>query len=282
MMFWRGPLAGHLAPMDTEWLSVISDKDYLFPFEWPLTAWALNLSTVPVILWCWRARQRAGRTAPGETPLVIGAIGLFVMFLCWLPFNALRIALAVELQMSRIFWMLDVLATIYLVWWFAEVLPIKTRRMTPAMAVAVALVLLSAIRGSYVMFAHFPDRPLFDLDIKAGDWRDAMAWARTTDPGSGWLADPMHAARYGSSVRAAGHRDVLLERIKDLAIAMYDRSAALRVADRERALEALPWDTPEGARALARRYGLDYLIIDRELDLPLAHRSGALFIYRLR
>jgi hypothetical protein len=63
---------------------------------------------------------------------------------------------------------------------------------------------------------------------------------------------------------------------------MYDRSAALRVADRERALAVLPWDTADGARALARRYGLDYLVIDRELDLPLAHRSGALFIYRLR
>jgi hypothetical protein len=109
-----------------------------------------------------------------------------------------------------------------------------------------------------------------------------MAWARTTDPSAGWLADPIHAALYGSSVRAAGHRDVLLERVKDRAIAMYDRSAALRVADRERALAVLPWDTADGARALARRYGLDYLVIDRELDLPLAHRSGALFIYRLR
>jgi len=75
---------------------------------------------------------------------------------------------------------------------------------------------------------------------------------------------------------------VLLEQVKDLAIVMYDRSAALSVADRERALAALPWNTPDGARALARRYGLDYLIIDQELDLPLAHRSGTLFIYRLR
>ena len=56
----------------------------------------------------------------------------------------------------------------------------------------------------------------------------------------------------------------------------------MRLADRERALAALPWDTPDGARALARRYGLDYLVIDRELALPLAHQSGSLFIYRLR
>ena len=63
---------------------------------------------------------------------------------------------------------------------------------------------------------------------------------------------------------------------------MYDRDVAMRVADKERALDALAWNTPDGARALARRYGLDYLIVDRELDLPLVHRSGSLFIYRLR
>jgi hypothetical protein len=56
----------------------------------------------------------------------------------------------------------------------------------------------------------------------------------------------------------------------------------MRVADRERALSALPWNTPDGARALARRFGLDYLVIDTPLDLPLAHQSGSLFIYRLR
>ena len=83
-------------------------------------------------------------------------------------------------------------------------------------------------------------------------------------------------------MRAAGYRDVLLDQLKDPAIAMYDRAIAMRLADRERALADLAWDTPDGARALARRYGLDYLVIDRELELPLAHRSGSLFVYRLR
>ena len=55
-----------------------------------------------------------------------------------------------------------------------------------------------------------------------------------------------------------------------------------RLEERERALSVLAWDTPDGARALARRFGLDYLVIDRELELPLVHRSGSLYIYRLR
>jgi hypothetical protein len=109
-----------------------------------------------------------------------------------------------------------------------------------------------------------------------------MRFVASTDPASGWLADPIHALKYGASLRATGRRDVLIEEVKDRAIAMYDRDVALRVNDRMRALSALQWDTPDGARALARRYGLDYVVTDRELELPLVHRSGSLYIYRIR
>ena len=154
-----------------------------------------------------------------------------------------------------------------------------TRRAAIAAAVVLAL---STARGVYSCFIQFQDRPIIAIDIPDSDWRDAMAWAQSTDPASGWLADPHHAALYGSTVRAAGHRDVLIDKLKDPALAMYDRGLAMRLADRERALATLAWDTPDGARALARRYGLDYLVIDRELELPLAHRSGSLFVYKIR
>jgi hypothetical protein len=301
----RGPLAGHLARMDSDWLSVIADRDYLFPIAWPLNVWFTNLIAVPVLLFCWRARQRAGLTVARETPLVLGALALVAVFFCWLPFNAVHIALAVEMQVTRVFWMLDVLATIYVVGVMAEgVTGVGGNgakgangagakgagakgagaKGTARRAAMVAGLLLAAslARGVYACFVQFPDRKIFAIDIQHPDWRDAMAWAQTTDPGSGWLADPVHAAKYGSSLRAAGRRDVLLEQLKDRAIAMYDRDVAMHVADRERALAALAWDTPDGARGLARRFGLDYLIIDRELELPLVHRSGSLFIYRIR
>jgi hypothetical protein len=282
---FRGPLAGHLGRMDAEWLAVIADRDYLFPVAWPLNVWFTNLITVPILIACWRGRRRAQVTVARETPLVIGALALVVVFFCWLPFNAIHSALAVEMQVTRVFWMLDVLATIYVVGWMCEgAKGASGTRGAPRRAalVACALIALSLARGVYSCFVQFPDRQIFAVDIQQGDWRDAMAWARATEPGTGWLADPVHAAKYGSSVRAAGHRDVLLEQLKDRAIAMYDRDVAMRIADRERALAVLAWDTPDGARALARRFGLDYLVIDRELDLPLAHRSGSLFIYRIR
>ena len=279
---FRGPLAGHLGPMDAEWLAVIADRDYLFPLAWPLNVWFTNLITVPILVACWRARRRAQVTVPRETPVVVGALALVVVFFCWLPFNAIHSALAVELQVTRIFWMLDVLATIYFVGWLCE--GTRAAKSAPRRAAVVAgvLIAVSLARGAYSCFVQFPDRPIFAVDIQHADWRDAMAWARSTEPGSGWLADPVHAAKYGSSVRAAGHRDVLLEQLKDRAIAMYDRDVAMRIADRQRALAVLAWDTPDGARALARRFGLDYLVIDRELELPLMHRSGSLFIYRIR
>ena len=56
----------------------------------------------------------------------------------------------------------------------------------------------------------------------------------------------------------------------------------MRVADRRRALEENAWNTADGARALARRYGLDYLVTSEAVDLPVAYRAGALTIYRLR
>jgi hypothetical protein len=304
-----GPLSGRLVVMDAAWLSVIAQKDYLFPLGWPLSAWLTNLVPVVVIAVCWRARVRRRLTFDGERALVAGAIALVVVFFAWLPFNAARVALAVQLQVSRLFWVLDFLATIYLVWALAEggltpnvhthpqngVRPqIYHRRVfwgsdpnqlagfSRAGAVALVLIACSIARGVYSQAVQFPDRPLFAVEIGNADWRDAMTWAQSTPPDSAWLADPLHAARYGSSLRAAGRRDVFLEAIKDSAIAMYDRTIAMRVADRERALAEHAWDTADGAQALARAYHLDYLVIDSMLPLVEAHRSGSLHIYRLR
>jgi hypothetical protein len=274
----RGPIAGHFTIMDAAWLEAIGEKD-LYPLAWPLDAWITNLIGIPIVLVAWSTRRRAGLVVTGESPLVLGAMALPLLFLCWLPFDAARVALAVQLQASRVFWCLDILATIYVVWWLAEGTKPSPRR---AAAVAALVLAASLTRGVYTMFVQFPDRRLFAVDIQHDDWREAMAFARTTDPRSLWLADPVHAAKYGSSLRAAGQRDVLVEALKDRAIAMYDRGVALQVAERLDAAQRTPWDTRDGALALARRYSLDYLVIDRQLDLPLAHRSGSLFVYKLR
>jgi hypothetical protein len=144
------------------------------------------------------------------------------------------------------------------------------------------LLCLSVARGGYVTFIEFPQRPLFQVTIPDNDWGRAMAWARTTDVRSHWLADPIHAARYGMSLRVAAERDVFVEAIKDAAIGMYDRAIAIRTRNRLAALGDFSALTAERARALSSLYGLDYLVAERPFELPLAFQSGEVRIYRLR
>jgi hypothetical protein len=273
-----GPLGGRVVRMDQEWLATLAAKSYLFPLGWPGVAWLVNLGYAPIIYAVYRYRARAGLHAAREPALVAGCLALLPVFLATVPFNAARIALAIQLQPARIFWMLDFLATIYVVWVAVEGITLRQVRMRLA---AAALVLLAAARGTYVMFIEFPGRRIAQTFVNDDDWGRAMRWARTTPIGSGWLAAPDHAVLYGTSVRVAAERDVFVEAIKDSAVGMYERSIALRTRDRVGELGDFPSLTAERARAIAAAYGLDYLITEDALDLPIAFSSGRIRVYRL-
>ena len=109
-----------------------------------------------------------------------------------------------------------------------------------------------------------------------------MQWARERPVGTNFLVDPGHAWRYGSSVRAASNRDVYLEEIKDIGIAIYSNDVAKRVANRIAELGDFSTLDPPRARRLARRYHLDYLITEQTIDLPLVHQQGPFGVYDLR
>jgi hypothetical protein len=177
------------------------------------------------------------------------------------------------------FWMFDFLATIYIVWVLAEGGAAGTPSVR-ARTVALTLAVLSLARGVFVVVQA--ERPPVQLTIPDDDWGRVMAFAGTTDKGSGWLADPLHAVRYGTSVRVAGERDVFVEAVKDAALGMYDRDIAVRTDTRLRAVPNFTALTADDARALGARYDLDYIVTEGILDLPLAYRSGALRVYRLR
>jgi len=285
-----GPLTGRLVVMDETWLAALDTKNYLFPLGWPLSTWVLNLLYLPVIALIYRWRRKEALVEPPESGVVLGAFALVAVFATMLPLNAAHVALAVQLQVSRVFWMLDFLATIYLVWALAEggaTLTKSSRAAAPpsrmrARLVLVVLVCLAAVRGGYSKFVSSPERPIAQIDIPDNDWGRAMAWARATDVRSHWLADPIHAARYGMSLRMAGERDLFVEAIKDEAIGIYDRNIALRTRARLTELGDFAALTAERARMLAVNHELDYLLAERPFDLPLAFQSGSLRIYRLR
>lgn len=272
-----GPLAGRLVRMDAAWLAALEGKDYLFPDRWPTYAWIANLA-YPVLIGLFAcARQRDGRLTPGERGIVAGAFALLMIFVASLPFNSMRLALVVQLQIPRIFWMLDFLATALLVAWLVE------RARSRAPLVAGALVAVAAARGAYIMNVEFPERPLIQVRLPADDWRDAMTWAASTPVGSHWLAHPGHAHLYGSSVRVAAVRDLFHEATKDSALAIYGRPIAERVLDRSRAIADFDGLDAASARVLATRYQLDYLITEaRGLALPVAYSNARFVVYRLR
>jgi hypothetical protein len=273
-----GPLAGRLSLMDAEWMAAIAEKEYLFPLQWPLAAWIVNLGYVPLILFVHRRRTAAGMLAPRETALVAGCVSLAVVFLVAVVLNAAQVALAIQLQLPRVFWMLDLLAVVYAIWALAEGPTPSVRRAQIAAAVLVAI---SIVRGTYVMRVEFPNRPLFEPGVP-GDWGRVAAWAGTTPRDSGWLADPMHAVRYGTSLRMAAARDVFVEGTKDSAIGMYDRDIAIRTRDRLRAIPDFTQLSVERARELAAKYELDYMVTEHDVALPLAFQAGSIRVYRLR
>ena len=75
---------------------------------------------------------------------------------------------------------------------------------------------------------------------------------------------------------------MLLEDVKDSAIAMYNRDLAVRVVERRRALVDFPTLNAEGARALAARYDLNFLVTEATLDLPEVYRNAQFRIYALK
>jgi hypothetical protein len=284
-----GPLRGGLATMDATWLQAVASKDSLFPTDWPLWVWAANLGLVPVLWALHRRRVSRGVATTEDTALTWGATALAVVFLSTLPLVARAVALPVQLQISRVFWLLDLLATAYLLTLF-DVRPSKASPhipgLGPAKAVpyllAIVLAVLSVTRGAYIILVEQTDRPLLQLHLAGTPWHDAMRWVRQQPIDMHVLADPGHAWRFGTSVRVSGERDVFIEDVKDSAIAIYSRDVAARVVERLPLVSDFNGLTPEAARALAARYDLDVLVTERDLPLPLAYRNARFRIYNLR
>jgi hypothetical protein len=269
-----GPLRASLAAMDDVWLSAVAGKDSLFATEWPAWAWAANLALLPVLWWAHRRRQAHGIGQPHDRALVWGATGLVALFLVTLPAVAARLALPVQLQLPRVFWLVDLLATIY-------VIGAVTRRRT-AVILASALVAASVARGVYVMTVEYPERDLFALHLADSPWEEAMGWLHRQRADVHVLADPGHAWRYGTSVRVSAARDVFLEDVKDSAVAIYSRDVALRYLERSEAVAGFAELSAGDAQRLAARYGLDFLVTEADLPLPVAYRNTQFRIYELR
>jgi hypothetical protein len=270
------------ARMDETWRSVLLEKDYLFSLQWPAYAWALNLLYLPLLAVIYRRRRALNVLAPGEPLLLAGLAALVAGFLLSLPLTAGNVALAVQLQINRIFWVLDAALVLYLGWWLMDDWAVRRGRAwrIPVMA---TIVLLSMVRGFYVVVIE-TKRPLVQARLPPGDWTDALNWIRQQPVSWHVLADPNHAAKFGFSVRVGALRDTVLEQSKDAGLGIYERDIALRVAERREALSAFESFGDDQIRAAARRFGADVALVDRAqpLSFPVLYQNQRFVVYDLR
>ena len=271
-----GPLGRwRLVTMDDMWLQAVASKDSLFATEWPLWAWAANLGLLVVLRWAHRRRVASGEARDEDTALVWGATALVALFLLTLPLVAWKLALPVQLQISRVFWLVDFVATVYVV-------ALLNRRSARFITTTAALVLALAVgRGAYIMLVERPERSLFAITLPGDRWHDAMRWVAQQPLDTHVLADPGHAWKYGTSVRVSSGRDVFVEEVKDSAIAMYSRDVAVRFVERTAAVGDFGALDVARAQALAAEYELDFLVTEAELPLPAVYRNDQFRIYRL-
>jgi hypothetical protein len=273
-----------LTLMDPAWRALVATKDYTFPTTWSASTWLTNLAGPGVMTAAAWVRYTQGRLTAQQAGLVAGCLVLVAGFFASLPFISAGVPLAVQLQTSRAFWPVEVVATLFLAWWLVDRPAVTGRGPVVARAIAVLLMGVSLARGVYVGFLESPDRPTLAFDLGDSDWDTALRWIRASTPPDAFvLAHAGHAWKpgMGTAVRIGAARDVFLEETKDVAMAMYSREAAHRVAGRIEAAQGLDTMPEAGLRALAAREGLTVFVTPRTLELPLLHRAGTVAVYRL-
>ena len=280
MLVWAmtaGPLRMAASSMDATWIDALGGRNFIFANEWPLWAWAANVGLLGALWVAHYVRLRRGTASARDAGLVWGATALVALFLVTLPLVTAHVALAVQFQFSRVFWVVDFLAALYVLAAAGEAL-----RRTRVLTLAVVLLTASVARATYIMWSEHPERRLFQVSLVSSPWMDAMHWIASQPLNVHVVAAPDHAFKYGVSVRVAACRDVLLEDDKDSAVAMYSRPIAERVVERRKALADFSSLTPASALELATRFGVDYLVTEAALPLREVYRNAQLRIYALK
>ena len=129
-----------------------------------------------------RYRRSLGITTDRETGLVVGCATLLGLFLLSVPLSTAHLAFVVQLQVNRIFWLLDIFASCYLGWLLFESPFWLNRstvwtRHTGRRAAVVGISVLAMVRGSYVMIVERSGHPLVQTHLARTHWNRVMSWA---------------------------------------------------------------------------------------------------------
>ena len=138
-----------------------------------------NLALPAALLAIHRWRGRLGTRTAEDEALVKGAMALTGLFLVSIPFVAARWTLPTQLQISRVFWLIDFVTLMYGVTLVAELSRRPQSRISLRMATA-AVLAVSVARGAFVMLSERSERQIFQVTLPASDWTAAMNWLATT------------------------------------------------------------------------------------------------------
>ena len=122
------------------------------------------------------------------------------LFLITLPAVAARVAFPVQLQIPRVFWLVDVVATVYAGRRGGRLAAAGAAR---AAALAMCLAAVAAGRGVYIMFVERPERPLFADPAAGRRLARGDAWLAHQPPGHPRARRSGPRLEYGTSVRVA-------------------------------------------------------------------------------
>ena len=164
-----GPLRGAASTMDALWIEALGDRDFIFANQWPVWAWVANLGLLAALWIAHHARARRGTARPRDRALAWGATALVALFLVTLPAVAAHVALAVQFQFSRVFWIVDLLAGMYAIAAIGERLGRRGAAVFASVLLAVSL-----SRGAYIMWQEHPERLLFQVTVPETAWTEAM------------------------------------------------------------------------------------------------------------
>ena len=142
-------------------------------------------------------RSATATRRPRTRRLIWGATALVALFLVTLPFVMARLAFPVQLQISRVFWLVDALATVYLLSLLVD------RRAGQGRGALLLVPGARSSRGAYIMLVERPERALFAVHLVESPWHDAMRWLSRQPVNAHVLADP---GTHGSTARACGCR----------------------------------------------------------------------------
>ena len=247
-----GPLTASLTRHGRAWLEAVAARTRCSPRMAGCGRGRRTSALLAVLWWAHRRRQARGvADRRGCRQLVWGATALVAVFLVTLPASSRDVALPVQLQISRVFWLVDFVALVYVDRAASAATRGNDRR-----------------RGcSCWSPPRWPRRVRHDRrtsgagavrDSPAGHRRGKTRWrgSRHQPIDTHVLADPGHAWQYGTSVQGLGGTRCPARRVKDSALAIYSRDVAVRVRRtdaRDRLTSTSSPPTPRAELAAALR-----------------------------